>query len=74
MPGTEFASTPAEAPPSAGRSRAAERKGVFFAAVEQAGLPMVVTDPRQSDNAVVFANAAFVEVTGYPLSEVLGRN
>lgn len=35
---------------------------------------MVATDPRQHDNPVVLANAAFLELTGYDASEVLGRN
>jgi PAS domain S-box-containing protein len=47
---------------------------VFFAAVRQAGLAMVVTDPRRHDNPVVFASAAFLRLTGYSSSEVLGRN
>jgi PAS domain S-box-containing protein len=66
-------STPARASP-AKRHAGAGRDDVFFTAVEQAGLPMVVTDPRQADNPVVFANAAFVEMTGYPPDQVLGRN
>jgi PAS domain S-box-containing protein len=53
---------------------AAGQGDVFFAAVAQAGLPMVVSDPRQPDNPIVFANAAFLRQTGYPADEVLGRN
>lgn len=47
---------------------------VFFAAVEKTRMPMVVTDPRQLDNPIVFANTAFVELTGYELEEIVGRN
>ena len=47
---------------------------VFFAAVEKTRMPMIVTDPRQDDNPIVFANAAFVEMCGYELEELLGRN
>lgn len=47
---------------------------VFFAAVAQAGLPMVVTNPRQADNPIIFANPAFLRMTGYSAEEVLGRN
>lgn len=50
------------------------RDDVFFAAVAQAGLPMVVTDPLQTDNPVIFANPAFLRLTGYRANEVLGRN
>ncbi|URD60029.1 PAS domain-containing protein [Sphingomonas sp. KRR8] len=35
---------------------------------------MILTDPRQHDNPVVFANKAFLDLTGYEEKEVLGRN
>ncbi|KQU55365.1 histidine kinase [Sphingomonas sp. Leaf339] len=50
------------------------RGGVFFAAIEMTRMPMILTDPRQSDNPIVFANNAFLDLTGYDLEEVLGRN
>jgi PAS domain S-box-containing protein len=34
----------------------------------------VVTDPRQRDNPIVEANAAFTSLTGYTREEILGRN
>jgi PAS domain S-box-containing protein len=37
-------------------------------------MPMVVTDPRQPDNPIVFANGAFFDLTGYENDEVIGRN
>ncbi|TPG57541.1 PAS domain-containing protein [Roseomonas nepalensis] len=37
-------------------------------------MPMVLTDPRQPDNPIVFANHAFLELTGYAEAEVIGRN
>lgn len=51
-----------------------ERGGVFFAAVEMTRMPMILTDPRQADNPIAFANKAFLDLTGYEESEVLGRN
>lgn len=33
-----------------------------------------ITDPRQPDNPIIFASPGFERLTGYPLSEVLGRN
>ena len=51
-----------------------ERGGVFFAALEMTRMPMILTDPRQADNPIVFANNAFLDLTGYEASEVLGRN
>lgn len=37
-------------------------------------MPMVVTDPRQSDNPIVLANRSFLDETGYSSEEVIGRN
>ena len=34
----------------------------------------VVTDPRQPDNPIVEANAAFTALTGYGREEIVGRN
>ena len=47
---------------------------IFFAAVQKTRMPMVVTDPHQPDNPIIFANEAFLRTTGYALEEVLGRN
>ena len=47
---------------------------IFFAAVQTTRMPMIVTDPRQADNPIVFANRAFTAMTGYGLEEVIGRN
>lgn len=35
---------------------------------------MLITDPRQQDNPIVFANDAFLKLSGYQRSEVIGRN
>ena len=47
---------------------------IFFAAVETTRMPMTVTDPRQPDCPIVFANRAFLEMTGYAKEEIIGRN
>ncbi|MCJ2086686.1 ATP-binding protein [Methylobacterium sp. E-005] len=47
---------------------------IFFAAVETTRMPMIVTDPHQPDNPIVFANRAFLKMTGYAGDEVVGRN
>jgi len=52
----------------------ADRGGVFFAAVEMTRMPMILTDPRQPDNPIAFANKAFLDLTGYEEHEVVGRN
>lgn len=51
-----------------------DRSSVFFAAVEMTRMPMVVTDPNQDDNPIVFVNRAFLDMTGYEESAVLGHN
>ncbi|WP_200919828.1 response regulator [Duganella sp. Leaf126] len=52
----------------------ADQDNIFFAAVEMTRMPMVVTDPRQPDNPIVFTNGAFRDLTGYSADEILGRN
>ena len=47
---------------------------IFFAAVKATRMPMIVTDPRQPDNPILFANRAFVAMTGYAPDELIGRN
>ena len=46
----------------------------FVAAVRATRMPMIITDPRQPDNPMVFANDAFCRLTGYERHEILGRN
>ena len=50
------------------------RDDIFFAAIETTRMPMLVTDPRQPDNPIVFANRAFVAMSGYSIDELLGHN
>lgn len=50
------------------------RGNIFFAAVEMTRMPMLITDPRQEDNPIVFANGAFLDLTGYKEEDVMGRN
>ena len=51
-----------------------QRGTVFFAALQMTRMPMILTDPREEDNPIVFANQAFLDLTGYEESEVVGRN
>ena len=46
----------------------------FVSAVRATRMPMIITDPRQSDNPVVFTNNSFCRLTGYAREEILGRN
>lgn len=47
---------------------------LFLASMEQTRMAICLTDPRQDDNPIVFANRAFLRLTGYDEAEVLGRN
>jgi PAS domain S-box-containing protein len=46
----------------------------FAAAMRATRMPMLITDPSQSDNPIVFVNDAFLKLTGYTREETLGRN
>jgi PAS domain S-box-containing protein len=62
-------------PPAAATSAVMpDRRELALVAVERTQMPMVVTDPRQPDNPIVLANAAFLALTGYTADEVIGRN
>jgi PAS domain S-box-containing protein len=49
-------------------------KNIFFAAVETTRMPMIVTDPHSPDNPIIFANSAFLQMTGYTAAEIIGSN
>lgn len=46
----------------------------FVSAVRATRMPMIITNPQQPDNPVVFANDSFCRLTGYAREEILGRN
>lgn len=46
----------------------------FAAAIRGTRMPMVITNPRLTDNPIVFANKAFQNLTGYDREEIIGRN
>lgn len=46
----------------------------FAAAFKATRMPMIVTDPNQSDNPIIFCNNAFLRLSGYSDDEVIGRN
>lgn len=43
-------------------------------ALQAASNGIVITDLNAPDNPVIYANPAFENITGYPLTEVIGRN
>jgi PAS domain S-box-containing protein len=67
-------------PGTTGRSRAEaaiedlrQRGGIFVEAVRATRMPMALTDPNLPGNPIVFANEAFVKLSGYRMDEVLGQ-
>lgn len=54
--------------------RQASEGGPFVAAVKATRMPMVVTDPAIDGNPIIYANDAFLALTGYTQEEVLGQN
>ncbi|WLV23864.1 PAS domain-containing protein [Aciduricibacillus chroicocephali] len=43
-------------------------------AIDRAGVGVVITDPSQDDNPIIYVNKGFEELTGYEASEILGLN
>ena len=43
-------------------------------ALQTAQHNFLITDPTQSDNPIVYASQGFLDLTGYELKQVLGRN
>lgn len=46
----------------------------FAAAFKHTRMPMIITDPSQRDNPIIFSNAAFSKLTGYTSDELIGKN
>jgi PAS domain S-box-containing protein len=46
----------------------------FAAAFKATRMPMIITDPKQQDNPIIFCNAAFERLTGYGNAELIGQN
>lgn len=51
-----------------------DSNSIFFAAVKTTRMPMIVTNPNKPDNPIVFANPAFINMTGYSWDELIGNN
>ncbi|MGI8316415.1 PAS domain-containing protein [Halobacillus mangrovi] len=43
-------------------------------AIDRVGAGVVITDPEQEDNPMIYCNKGFEELTGYKAEEILGRN
>lgn len=43
-------------------------------AMDEAPAGIIITDPDREDNPIIYANDGFVELTGFPRDEIIGRN
>ena len=46
----------------------------LVAAIQAQQKNFIITDPSIPDNPIIFASQGFLDLTGYPMNEVLGRN
>lgn len=51
-----------------------QKLGPFVVAAETTRMPMVFTDAKTSNHPIIFANQAFLDLTGYEEHEVLGQS
>src|SRR3954454_22998717 len=51
-----------------------EQGGVFVEGVRLTRMPMLVTDAALPGNPIIFANLAFIELSGYTEDELLGQD
>jgi PAS domain-containing protein len=56
------------------RQRYEEELRLHDRAMEASSVGILITDARQSDNPIIYANPAFAQITGYPHEELIGRN
>ena len=47
---------------------------LFLQTTAQTRMAQCISDPHQPDCPIVYCNDAFVELTGYPIDEIIGRN
>lgn len=54
--------------------RVGEENRYLGQAIAAASEGILVTDPHQPDNPIIYANPAFLRMTGYNLEEIIGHN
>lgn len=68
------ASFEGDAPRAAVQAVLHDRRELALVAIERTRMPMVICDARTAGTPIMLANQAFLDLTGYPADEVLGRN
>ena len=56
------------------RKEQQREKDLLWQAVEKADSALVLAEPGETDNPMVYLNEAFEEMTGYPKTEAIGRD
>src|SRR5215213_3509455 len=56
------------------RRSSEELRRLLDRAVSASSNGIVITDPNQPDDPIVYVNPAFERITGYPAEEAIGRN
>lgn len=56
------------------RKQAEKRLQLLERAISCSANGIVITDPNQPDNPVIYANLGFERLTGYSIAEVIGKN
>ena len=51
-----------------------QQSRLFASAINNLTSGVVITDPKQADNPIIFVNPSFTAITGYSAEEVLGQN
>ena len=51
-----------------------QQGGMFVEAVRVTRMPMLVTDATLPGNPIIFANQAFIDLSGYTMDELLGQD
>ncbi len=69
-----LAQTPARTRSERQLNNVREQGGFFVEAVRLTRMPMIVTDAALPGNPIIFANQAFLKLSGYTLEEVMGQD
>ncbi|NEP11487.1 MAG: PAS domain S-box protein [Symploca sp. SIO2C1] len=56
------------------RRQSEERLRLLDRAIAASSNGIIITDPLQPDNPVIYANPGFERITGYSINEVIGKN
>ncbi|MBI1272884.1 MAG: response regulator [Alphaproteobacteria bacterium] len=59
---------------AAAAQEAQRRNALFAAAIDATAGGVIITDPNQPDNPIIFVNQGFTQIAGYTSDEVVGKN